>query len=231
MEAMLGLKKDFETDEASVIVKDKTGTYRLPKTSSLYDQPFTFGWPRGKRELESERYMLNAHGTFYEIGRESGFAAIRPITTHMKKIVDFCTWRGLLVISGTKINAKKDGHYFDEADHSNGLWYGAIDDLWKLGKPVGEGGVWKNSSIKANVSSLPYLMTGYDKKKVILTSDKDVVMTLEVDVDLTGFHEYKKIKVPAGKSIEHVFPNGFSAHWVRVVADNDCKATVWFTYQ
>ncbi len=231
MEAMLGLKKDFETDEASVIVKDKTGTYRLPKTSSLYDQPFAFGWPRGKRELESERYMLNAHGTFYEIGRESGFAAIRPITTHMKKIVDFCTWRGLLVISGTKINAKKDGHYFDEADHSNGLWYGAIDDLWKLGKPVGEGGVWKNSSIKANVSSLPYLMTGYDKKKVILTSDKDVVMTLEVDVDLTGFHEYKKIKVPAGKPIEHVFPNGFSAHWVRVTADNDCKATVWFTYQ
>ncbi len=231
METMLGLTKDFEIDEASVIVKDKTGIYRLPKTSAVYDQPFAFGWPRGKRELESERYMLNAHGTFYEVGRESGFAAIRPIATHKKKIVDFCTWRGLLVISGTKINAKKDGHYFDETDHSNGLWYGAIDDLWKLGKPIGEGGVWKNSTVKANIASIPYLMTGYDEKKVTLSSDKDVVMTLEVDVDLTGFHEYKKIKVPAGKSIGYVFPDGFSAHWVRVTADNDCKATAWFTYQ
>lgn len=231
MEKVLLVKKDFSADDASVIVNDKTGTYRLPKTSAVYDQPFASGWPRGARELESERYMLNAHGTFYEVGRESGFKAIRPVTTHKKKIVDFCTWRGLLVISGTKIKAKDDGHCINATDQSNGLWYGAIDDLWKMGKPVGEGGVWKNSLVKKNAPSLPYLMTGYDKKKVTLSADKDVVMTIDMDFDLTGFHEYKKINVPAGKSVEYVFPDGFSAHWVRVTADNDCKATAWFTYQ
>ena len=228
---LLALKKDFDMDNASVIIKDKSGTFRLPKTSKAYDQPFAAGWPRGIRELESERFMLNAHGTLYEVGRESGYAAIKPITTHKKKIVDYCTWRGLLVISGTKSGSKTDGHYFGDKENTNGLWFGAIDDLWKLGKPVGEGGVWKDASVNANEASLPFLMTGYDKKKVSLTADKDVTITLEVDVDLNGWHTYKAIHVPAGKTIEHIFPIGYSAHWIRAIADNNCKATVWFKYE
>jgi hypothetical protein len=228
---ILELKKDFDMDEASVIIKDQTGTFRLPKTSPVYDKPFIMGWPRGIRELESERFMLNAHGTLYEVGRESGYAAIKPVTTHKKKIVDFCTWRGLLVISGTKTNSTNDGHYFSNTSHDNGLWFGAIDDLWKLGKPVGEGGAWKNTVVKANEPSLPYLMTGYDNKKVLLTSDKDVSITLEVDFDLNGWHTYKTIAVPAGRTIEYLFPDGFSAHWIRVTANKDCKATAWFKYE
>lgn len=85
MKSILRLEKNFEIDDASVIIKDSTGAYRLPKTSARYDQPFAAGWTRGARELESERYMLNAHGTLYEVGRVSGFAAIRPVTTHKKK--------------------------------------------------------------------------------------------------------------------------------------------------
>ena len=227
MERILGMTKDYEVDEASVIIKDNTGTFRLPKTSPQYDRFDA----RRVRELESERYMLNAHGTFYEVGRESGFAAIRPITTHKKKIVDFCTWRGLLVISGTKPNSKNDGHYFNNSRNTNGLWFGAIDDLWKLGKPTGEGGIWKNAEVKVDEPSLPFLMTGYDKKKISLTADKDVTITLEVDVDHQGWNEYKKIKIVAGKTIEHIFPDGYSAHWIRAIADKDCKATVWFTYR
>ena len=225
MERLLALKKNYTVDEASVIIKDNTGTFRLPKTSDIYE---TFA-ARDKREAESERFMLNIQGTFYEVGRESGFLAVRPVTTHHKKIVDFCTWRGLLVLSGTKISAKPDGHYFGNQD--NGLWYGGIDDMWKMGKPVGEGGVWKNTMVKANESSLPYLMTGYDQKSVKLTADKDVDITLEVDFDLTGFNKFKTIHVPAGKTINYNFPAGFSAHWVRAVANKNCKATVWFTYQ
>ncbi|MBB2144677.1 hypothetical protein GM921_04230 [Pedobacter sp. LMG 31464] len=225
MERLLAFKKTYTIDEASVIIKDKTGTFRLPKTSNAYE---TFA-ARDKRETESERFMLNIQGTFYEVGRESGFIATRPITTHNKKIIDFCTWRGLLVLSGTKLNAKTDGHYFGNTN--NGLWYGGIDDLWKMGKPVGQGGVWKNTEVKANTASLPYLMTGYDKKSVQLTADKDVDITLEVDFDLTGFNKFKTFHIPAGKTITYNFPVGFSAHWIRAIANKECKATVWFTYQ
>ncbi len=231
MEKILQLKQDFRIDEASVIVKDKTGTFRLPKTSARYDKELAFGWPRGARELESERYMLNAHGTFYEIGRESGFAAIRPVTTHKRKIADYCTWRGLLVISGTKSNAVPNGHYFDTNGPGGGLWFGAIDDLWKLGKPVGEGGLWKNESVKAGVASLPFLMTGYDRKSVTLQSNKTVDITLEVDTDLNGWKMYKTIRVPAGQTIRHTFPAGYNAHWIRAVSDKDCTATVWMKYE
>lgn len=227
MKKLLAFKNDIETDDASIIVKDKTGTFRLPKASALYDH-LTY---RQAREIESERYMLNAGGTFFEVGRESGFAAIRPITSHKKKIVDFCTWRGLLVISGTKSTAVEDGHYFSNNEHTNGLWFGAVDDLWKLDKPTGEGGLWKNESVTAGRSSLPFLMTGYDKKTITLTADKDVTITLEVNYDLNGWHEYKKFRVAAGKTITHKFPAGYSAHWIRAIADKDCNATVWMKYE
>jgi hypothetical protein len=225
LEKLLAFKKDYTVDEASVIIKDKTGTFRLPKGLATYE---SINY-RDRREVESERFMRNITGTFYEVGRESGYLAIRPITTHNKKIVDFCTWRGLLVLSGTKIDAKPDGHYF--GNQSNGLWYGGIDDLWKLGKPRGEGGVWKDTQVKANEISLPYLMTGYDKKSVKITSDKDAEITLEVDFDLTGYTTYKTFKVKAGQTITHDFPAGYSAHWARAKSNIDCKATVWFVYQ
>lgn len=219
------LTKGYAFDDASVIVKDATGTFRLPKGSGAYE---TFAY-RDKREIESERFMLNITGTFYEVGRESGFIALRPVTTHNKKIVDFCTWRGLLVFSGTKKDAKPDGQYF--GNETNGLWYGGVDDMWKMGKAVGVGSVWKNNSIKKGEISFPYLMTGYDRKKVSLTANKPVKITLEVDFDLTGFHHYKTFTLTPGKSVEYEFPAGFSAHWVRAVADNDCTATVTFNYQ
>ncbi len=230
MNRILKVSRDFEIDEASVIVKDRTGTFRLPKGDAAFDQAFNGQWPRARRELESERLMLNAHGTFYEIGREAGYVAMRPVSTHNKKIMDFATWRGLLVLSGTKTGAKADGHYFASANGSNGLWFGAIDDLWKLGKPRGEGGVWKNTAAKANEPSLPYLMTGYDKKSVTITSDKDTKIILEVDVDLSGWHTFKTFEVKAGKPLQYTFPDGFNAHWVRAVSDTDCTSTVWFTY-
>ncbi len=227
---ILSLKKEFDVDAASVIVSDTSGTFRLPKTSAAYDKAFSSGWPRARREVESERYLFNAHGTFYEVGRESGFASIKPVTTHKRKIMDYCTWRGLLVISGTQSKANADGHYFTNADKSTGLWFGAIDDLWKLGKPVGEGGLWKDETVNAGQASLPFLMTGYDKKKMTLTSDADVEFVLEVDVDHSGFKPFKKIRVAKGQTVNFDFPDGFNAHWIRATPDKKCKTTVWITY-
>ncbi|GAB2673293.1 hypothetical protein GCM10027036_28420 [Flavihumibacter cheonanensis] len=222
--------QDFQMDEASVLVTDKTGTWRLPKTNTRYEQPFPGGWPRGKRELESERFMLNAHGTFYEVGRESGYAAIRPVSTHEKAIMDFCTWRGLLVLSGTSTNAQSDGHYFPGMKTDSGLWFGAIDDLWKLGKPRGEGGAWKKTAVKAQEYSIPYLMRGYDKKKLSLTADKDVIITIEVDVDQGNWQTYQQVKLVAGKTVELTFPDSYQANWIRFKSNRDCIATAWLSY-
>lgn len=230
VEKIANISKDFRIDDASVIVKDHSGIFRLPKTNARYDHPFETGWPRGKREVITERSLLNVHGTIYEIANQTGLATMRPICTHNKKIFDFCSWRGLLVVSGTKGDRTKDGHYFSSSKSSAGLWFGAVDDLWKLGQPTGSGGPWKNTQIKANEYSLPYLMTGYDKKRVRLSADRDVTITLEVDFDHNGWHKFKSFRLKNGESVKYDFPEGYSAHWVRAKSDNDCKATVQFIY-
>jgi hypothetical protein len=227
------VRKDFEVDDASVIMTQDGVRYRLPKTNPAYDRPFAGGWPRGIRECITERFMVNVHGNFYEMPREKGLPAIKPVCTHGRQIMDFCTWRGLLVMSGNVATAKADGHYFGAADGSTGLWFGSIDDLWQLGKPVGTGGPWAHTAVKAGEASDPYLMTGFDKKRLELSHDAsgDVRFKVEVNPDLTGFKTYKTFTVPAGKPFTYVFPEGFSAHWVRVTADRDCTATAKFVYE
>jgi len=233
VEKIAAVKKDFDVDAASVIMTQDGIRYRLPKNDAAYDRPFSGAWPRGIRECITERFLVNVHGSFYEMPREKGLPLIKPVCTHGRKIMDFCTWRGLLVMSGTLASAKPDGHYFAGENGADGLWFGSIDDLWKLGKPVGTGGPWLHTAVKAGAPSDAYLMTGYDKKKLELSNEDtaEVKFTVQVDTDHTGFKTYDTFTVPAGKTVTHVFPDGFSAHWVRVVADHDCTASATFTYE
>ena len=140
----------------------------------------------------------------------------------------------MLVIAGARADAAADGHYFASTDGKVGLWFGDVDDLWKLGKPRGTGGPWLNTTTGAGQPSDPYLMTGYDRKTVSLSHDAEetVAFTIEVDVVRDGtWFRYAVIRVPAGRTVTHEFPAGYSAHWVRLTADRDCKATAQFTYE
>ena len=77
-------------------------------------------------------------------------------------------------------------------------------------------------------------MTGYDRKRVELAHDAEgeVSFRLEVDFLRDGtWKEYGTIHVPPGQSVTHAFPEGFSAHWARVTADRDCRATARFVYE
>jgi hypothetical protein len=174
---------------------------------------------------------MNIHGTFYEKPREGNLPQLKPISTHGKQIMDFCSWRGLWVISGTKPAATPNGQYF--AGDVAGLWFGAIDDIWQLGKPTGRGGPWRETAVAAGVPSDPYLMTGYDRKSVELSHDAEgtVNFTIEVNFDHRGFRNYDTIAVPTGKTVAHEFPTGYSAHWVRLRTDRTCAATATFLYE
>jgi hypothetical protein len=230
----LAVDPEFEMDEASVIVKSKDSRFRLPKGDAAYDQPFAFGWPRAVREVESERNLANIHGSFYEIPR-SGYKAIpdwermRPVASHRKQILDFCTWQGLLVLSGVGSQAQADGHVFQ--GDGTAIWCGGIDDLWQLGKPTGQGGPWKGTVVAAGEPSDPYLMTGYDRKTLTLRADRDVTVTLEVNVDhQSGWHVYKTFTLKTGQPETYHFPEDYSAHWIRFTADAACTATAWLVY-
>jgi len=233
----LAVKPEFTVDDASVILEHNGTKLRLPKGDSAFDKPFTSGWPRASREVESERHLANIHGTFYEVplvtnGKPPAFDLMRPVSSHSKQITDFCSWNGLVVLAGLRADAKNDEHVFNHSQKNVGLWFGGIDDLWKLGKPVGKGGPWKNTDVKANEPSDPYLMTGYDRKSLSLSVDRAVTIILEIDFDhQTGWHRYKSFDLKPNQIVNFDFPEGFNAHWIRFQASGDCQATASLTYE
>ncbi|KAA5538937.1 hypothetical protein FYK55_26065 [Roseiconus nitratireducens] len=235
----LQVEPEFTVDRASVVLKSGGFTLRLPKGESGFDQPFASGWPRASREVESERHLANIHGTFYEVplitnGSPPAFHLMRPISSHSKQITDFCSWNGLLVLAGIRKSAKNDGHIFTDTDKQVGLWFGGIDDLWKLGKPIGRGGPWLDSDVQADVPSDPYLMRGYDQKSLEIShrSSEPVTITVQVDIDGNGLWvDYWEFKVAPGQTVQHAFPTAFSACWVRGVSDHDTTATMMLDYK
>jgi len=228
---------DFVLDDASVILTDDRGRrFRLPKGNSALGSPVNGEWPRGLREVVTERSLLNCHGTFYELPRDisGGIAGIKPICTHDRLIYDFCSWRGLLVISGIRQDTPAGEHIIRSQDNRAGLWLGTVDDLWKLGKPRGRGGPWHTTDVLAGDPSDPYLMTGYDHKRVELShqSPEPVTFTLEVDITRRGLWKtYDEITVKSQEVRVLEFPEGFAAHWVRLSTNRDCCATAFFIYE
>jgi len=224
-------------DSASVLYIDDDGRrYRLPKGDASFDRPGPLGSERIDREVVTERDIFNCHGTFYELPAENagGFAKIRPIATHNRHITDYCSWRGLLVVSGIAEDAPADNRHIIMSDDGKcALWFGAVDDLWKLGKPVGRGGPWKDTPVRANEPSDPYLMTGYGRKTMTLShiGTIDIDIRVEVDIDGNGnWKLYRSLRVPAEQPVEYRFPDSFGAYWIRVTASKDAVATAQLTY-
>lgn len=224
-------------DAASVLFVDDSGRrFRLPKGDPAFDRPGPLGAERIDREVCTERDLFNCHGSFYELPAENagGFAKIRPIATHNRRIKDYCSWRGLLVMTGIADDAPiGNRHIIRSEDGQCALWVGAVDDLWSLGKPVGHGGPWKDTRVRAGEPSDPYLMTGYDRKTLSLSHRERVPVKIRVQVDIDGngnWQTYKTFRVPANKTVEYRFPETFGAYWLRTVSERNATATAQLLY-
>lgn len=231
-------------DDASVVLIEDGRRYRLPigaKPQDLAAQPQPAagttnlaGYRRARvcREVATERDLLSVAGSFYELPARNagGVAKLRPICTHDLAIHDFCSHNGLLLLTGLDADTASD-RIIRSTDGKAAVWAGVVDELWQLGKPRGEGGPWRQTQVQAGVPSDPYLMTGYDRKQVVLSADTATEITLEVDLDGTGLWvPYRSFTVPAGETVQHTFPAGFSAYWVRGVSSLDTRASVIFQY-
>jgi hypothetical protein len=74
-------------------------------------------------------------------------------------------------------------------------------------------------------------MTGYDKKTLWLEADRDVEIIAEIDFDHHGWYHYKTFKISAGERFEYLFPEGFSAHWIRFSSSKNCTITAKLIYE
>jgi hypothetical protein len=238
MKKSVAIPRDvIAVDAASVlVVDDRQRRWRLPKGASAFDEPTARGLMRIDREVATERDLLSCHGTFYELPAENadGFAKLRPISSHNFHIMDYCSYRGLLILTGVATNGTGNPHIVRSDDGNAAVWAGALDDLWKLGKPSGQGGPWKNTSVVVGKPSDPYLFWGYDRRSLTLTNEGNEPAAFRVEVDLNGealWVPYKTFAVPAGQSVKHDFPAALQARWLRVTSDRDVVATAWLIYE
>lgn len=224
------------SDAASVIyTDDQNRRWRLPKGDPAFDRPGVTEGVRVAREIVTERDLFNAHGTLYELPaiNAGGIRVVRPIATHNLAIHDYCSWRGLLVLSGIAASAPAGDRIVRAPDGRAALWLGVADDLWQLGKPRGRGGPWLDTPVPANTPSDPYLMTGYDKKRLTLRHHLPQPLQIRLELDITGagnWQTYSTFTVPPGQPLTHNFPDGLEAYWLRTTALAPATVTAQLDY-
>jgi hypothetical protein len=220
-----------------LIVDGMKRRWRLPKTQDGFNSLMETQSLRICREVATERDLFNCGGTFYELPSENadGFAKIKPVSTHGLRINDYASFRGMLVLTGIDAkNAAANPNVFFSDDRKAAVWAGVIDDLWKMGKPVGKGGPWLNDAVLVGVASDPYLFGGYDKRTLTLSHQSSSAVAFTLQLDATGdgvWYDYKTVPVPAGKSMVLAFPAEIQSKWIRVVSNMATVATAQFEYR
>ena len=246
--------------------------YRLPKTSHCYDGAHGWNteWPRirevadnGKSVLPDGGLLMTMHGQFWNFPKtfkRNSSAGIKPLSTYLKVIGDFCFWNGKIVC-GCDDSAKSEflntspfkGKLKAPGQSNSNLWFIDPKQIAKFGPALGRGAVWKEEPVKAGVPSDPYLFAGFDYKCAWIAVDTPAMwsseidedgnykhsafienpatITFEIDKDGTGNWEpWKKVSVTQTAFVD--FSDAPSAQWIRVVSDVDLEnATVEFQYR
>ncbi len=223
-------------DEASVLfwalVDGKWQKYRLPKATHAMSQAWQTEWMR-IREVETEHFLMDIQGMFYELQPlpfEGRIWGVKPICQHLRIIPDYCAYRGLFTVGGNQTTPNNDNNAVVGQPQS-GVWFGKTDDLWSWGKPAGWGGPWWKAAIRKGEPSDPFLLTGFERKMLHISADRAAVFDVEIDFMGSGeWHKYEQVKVPVEGYAKHVFPDAFSAHWIRLTPQADCTATAAFFF-
>lgn len=230
-------EKVITIDASSVLITDDQGRrWRLPLGDEAFTDLTNGAALRIDREVATERDLFNCQGTFYELPAENadGFAKIRPVASHHFRINDYASYRGMLIMTGINPEAGKDNpHIIVSKDGKAAVWAGVIDDLWKLGKPTGKGGPWKDTSVKANEASDPYLIGFYDHRKLSLSHHSKEPVTFRIEAEPIGhgpWMMYKEVTVAAGETFEYEFPANFQSRWIRFTANKPAVVTAWLDY-
>lgn len=223
-------------DERSVLfralVKGEWQLYRLPKASHAFEQGWQTEWMR-IREIETEHYMMDIQGMFYElqpIAFDGHIWGVKPVCQHLRVIPDYCSFRGLLAIGGNESSPNDDNNAVVGQPQS-GIWFGKSDDLWSWGKPQGWGGPWRNDMVSAGVPSDPFLFTDFRRKMLHLVSEKSGTVVIEIDFLGDGtWEKYETVKLAAGEYRPIIFPDAFSAQWVRLVPGISARMSAEFMF-
>ena len=203
----------------SIRIVENGKAFRLP-ISSDFIRENPFGVPRIVREVSTERDLMNCGGIFYELPAKNagGLSKARALARCPYAVFDYCSFRGMMIISGISKDApmRKNPHIIISEDGEFALWAGAIDDVWKLGKPQAKGSPWFDEPVVKDQISEPIIMSGFDKKRIEVKSSNPVKIAVEIDVDGTGLWvEDRIVEVEPDKTFTMDMRRGNIAYWLR----------------
>lgn len=199
--------------------------YRLPKASHSYDGAHGWNteWPRIREIGEGDDFLATMHGTFWRFpatfapGQARG---IRPRSTYLKIIGDFCRWNDRVVFGCDDSAANefmnkrqaKGALQGPERSQSN-LWFVKPEDLDGFGPATGTAFVFNREAVKKGDVSAPYLCAGYDLKWLWLTGG-----AYDVEVDADGSGTWRKVREVAAAGTDL---SDLKGEWLRLVAKED----------
>lgn len=147
----------------------------------------------------------------------------KPMGNHLSAFEDFTIWRGKLAVLGMS-------NWYASHERSgvdSGLRVITLEDLYRMGKPHGHGGVWKDTSVSAGETSDPFLINGFDQKTLHLETDGATDFTIQVDpIGDKSWKDYDMVPFGGAGYDEYIMSG--DGVWVRIKSSDAVTATVWF---
>ena len=220
---------------------EKWTYYRLPKGSHAYDGAHGWNteWPRIREAGIGEGFELaTMHGTFWRFPKDFSAAkadGIRPISTYLKVIGDFCYWQdapdGGSIVFGCDDHARCEflGKRKLKADQLprtksvSNLWFVKPGDLAKFGPPSGEGWVWLKEDVKAGDLSDPFLYAGYGSMEFSCTDAAGRACRVELvrEGDWARVKALEDIKGAAAHFVYGPARSAATEAWLKTVAGRE----------
>lgn len=216
--------------------------FRLPKASNSYDGAHGWNteWPRIRNV--GREYLMTMHGMFWHFPNTFSWdrtAGLRPYTSYLKVIGDFCLWNGRLVFGcddsarSEFLNKRKaKGGIAGPGQSNSNLWFTTLDQPCHNGTSDAEGAVWEQEKVEANAVSEPFLLAGWKSRYVWIDNEGKTPVNYELEVDKDGKNVWKRAKSVAVRAGEQQCVNisCLNGEWVKVNVDKPTTTTVAFVY-
>lgn len=197
--------------------------------------PATPHYGRLCREVCTERDLLHICGTFIELPAENagGITHARAIASHPFVIHDYASYRGMLVLTAST-GAKPGAHVVTSTDANAAVWLGVVDDLWKLGRPVGKAKTGLNNRDAGIWTSDPILANGFGDIEITCQISGGLGGVVFVDADISGNNTWIgvcRIQVMPGSKGHAAIDKRLHPYWVRIRTAPGTDAIADFTFR
>ncbi len=222
-------------DEASVLLNVRTEEgwtrLRLPKASYTHDADngWYTEWPRIRKV--AGRYLFCMHGMFWEFPENFALGAtcgLKPISRHLKMIVDFEDFDGQIVFACDDASVMENR--LSGRSQSN-LWFSDNEKIDSLSSPMGFGGCCVHSLFEIGDVTEPFYIGGFENAVIHISTSPTCYTSFYIEGSNTAqdddFHKICDTGAVSTYTWRDLSECGYS--WIRVrLTRNTSDCSVYF---